>query len=139
MEIIANALQTVAANQNVYFTDSVICGGPAITHRDDSGLVTLRGLTNQCRARFKVSFGANIGVPTGGTVGPISLAIAIDGEAVSSTTMTVTPAAVEQFFNVYSSLYVEVPRGCCLTISVQNISTEEIEVQNANLIVDRTA
>jgi hypothetical protein len=72
-------------------------------------------------------------------VGPISLAIAIDGEAVSSTTMTVTPAAVEQFFNVYSSLYVEVPRGCCLTISVQNISTEEIEVQNANLIVDRTA
>ncbi len=139
MEIIANALQTVAANQNVYFTDSVICGGPAITHRNSSGLVTLRGLTNQCRARFKVSFGANIGVPTGGTVGPISLAIAIDGEAVSSTTMTVTPAAVEQFFNVYSSLYVEVPRGCCLTISVQNISTEEIEVQNANLIVDRTA
>jgi hypothetical protein len=139
MEIIANALQTVAANQNVYFTDTVICGGPAITHRDDSGLVTLRGLTNQYRARFKVSFGANIGVPTGGTVGPISLAIAIDGEAVSSTTMTVTPAAVEQFFNVYSSLYVEVPRGCCLTISVQNISTEEIEVQNANLIVDRTA
>ena len=139
MEIIANALQTVAANQNVYFTDTVICGGPAITHRDDSGLVTLRGLTNQCRARFKVSFGANIGVPAGGTVGPISLAIAIDGEAVSSTTMTVTPAAVEQFFNVYSSLYVEVPRGCCLTISVQNISTEEIEVQNANLIVDRTA
>lgn len=139
MEIIANALQTVAANQNVYFTDTVICGGPAISHRDDSGLITLRGLTNQCRARFRVSFGANIGLPTGGTVGPISLAIAIDGEPVRATTMTVTPAAVEEFFNVYSSLYVDVPRGCCLTISVQNITTDDIDVQNANLIVDRTA
>lgn len=94
MEIIANALQTVPANQNVYFTDTVICGNCAITHRDDSGLVTLRGLTNQCRARFKVSFGANIALPTGGTVGPISLAIAVDGEAVRATTMTVTPTAV---------------------------------------------
>lgn len=139
MEIIANALQTVSANQNVYFTDTVICGGLTITHRDDSGLVTLRGLTDQCRARFRVSFGANIGLPTGGTVGPISLAIAINGEPVRATTMTVTPAAVEQFFNVYSSLYVDVPRGCCVTISVQNITAVDVDVQNANLIVDRTA
>ncbi len=139
MEIIANALQTVPANQNVYFTDTVICGNCAITHRDDSGLVTLRGLTNQCRARFRVSFGANIGLPADGTVGPISLAIAIDGEPVRATTMTVTPAAVEEFFNVYASLYVDVPRGCCVTISVQNITTDDVDVQNANLIVDRTA
>lgn len=139
MEIIANALQTVPANQNVYFTDTVICGNCAISHRDDSGLVTLRGMTNQCRARFRVSFGGNIGLPADGTVGPISLAIAIDGEAVPSTTMTVTPAAVEEFFNVYSSLYVDVPRGCCVTISVKNISTVPVDVQNANLIIDRTA
>ena len=139
MEIIANALQTVPANQNVYFTDTVICGNCAITHRDDSGLVTLRGLTNQCRARFRVTFGANIALPTGGTVGPISLAIAIDGEAVRATTMTVTPAAVEEFFNVFSSVFVDVPRGCCVTISVKNITTDDIEVQNANLIVDRVA
>jgi hypothetical protein len=95
MEIIANALQTVPANQNVYFTDTVICGNCNITHRDDSGLITLRGLTDQCRARFRVSFGANIGLSTGGTVGPISLALAINGEPVRATTMTVTPAAVE--------------------------------------------
>jgi hypothetical protein len=139
MEIIANALQTVPANQNVYFTDTVVCGNCAITHRDDSGLVTLRGLTNQCRARFRVTFGANIALPTGGTVGPISLAIAIDGEAVRATTMTVTPAAVEEFFNVFSSVFVDVPRGCCVTISVKNITTDDIEVQNANLIVDRVA
>lgn len=139
MEIIANALQTVPANQNVYFTDTVICGGCAITHRDDSGLVTLRGITNQCRARFRVSFGGNIGLPADGTAGPISLALAIDGEAVPATTMTVTPAAVEEFFNVYSSVYVDVPRGCCVTVSVKNISTVPVDVQNANLIVDRTA
>ena len=139
MEIIANALQTVPANQNVYFTDVVVCGNCAITHRDDSGLVTLRGLTDQCRARYRVSFGANIGIPAGGTVGPISLAIAIDGEPVRATTMTVTPAAVEEFFNVYSSLYVDVPRGCCVTISIRNIGTEDVDVVNANLIVDRTA
>lgn len=139
MEIIANALQTVPANQNVYFTDTVVCGNCAITHRDDSGLVTLRGLTNQCRARFKVSFGANIGLPADGAAGSISLAIAIDGEAVRSTTMTVTPAAVEEFFNVFSAVYVDVPRGCCVTISVRNVSDIPVDVQNANLIVDRTA
>ena len=139
MEIIANALQTVQANQNVYFTDTVICGNASISHRDDSGLVTLRGVTNQCRARFKVSFGGNIAIPTGGTVGPISLAIAIDGEAVPTTTMIVTPAAVEQFFNVSSSVFVDVPRCCCVTVSVKNTSADDIDVQNANLIVTREA
>ena len=139
MEIIANAVQTVPANQNVYFTDTVICGNGSISHRDDSGLVTLRGVTNQCRARFMVTFGGNIAVPTGGTVGPISLAIAIEGEAVPATTMIATPAAVEQFFNVKSSVFIDVPRGCCTSISVQNVSDEAIVVQNANLIITREA
>lgn len=110
-----------------------------MTHRDDSGLITLRGLTNQCRARYRVAFGGNIAIPATGTVGAISLAIAIDGEAVPSTTMTVTPAAVSQFFNVYSSIFIDVPRGCCVSISVKNISTDSIDVQNANLIVERVA
>lgn len=139
MEIIANALQTVAANQNVYFTDTVVCGGPCVSHRDDSGLVTLRGITNQCRARFKVSFGGNLAIPTGGTAGPISLAIAIDGEAVPATTMTITPAAVGEFFNVFSTVFIDVPKGCCTTVSVQNISTVAVDVQNANLVIERVA
>lgn len=139
MEIIANALQAVPANQNVYFTDTVVCGNCSMTHRDDSSLVTLRGLTNQCRARFRISFGSNIAIPTGGTVGPISLAIAIDGEPVRATTMTVTPAAVGEFFNVYASVFVDVPRGCCVTVSVRNITAADIDVQNANLIIERVA
>jgi hypothetical protein len=139
MEIIANALQTVAANQSVYFTDTVVCGGCSIIHRNDSGLVTLKGNTNQCRARYRVSFGANIALPADGTVGPISLALAIDGEPIPATTMTVTPAAVEQFFNVSSTVFIDVPRGCCQTVSVRNITTDDVDVQNANLIVERVA
>ena len=139
MEIIANAVQTVAANQNVYFTDVVACGNCAITHRDDSGLITLRGITDQCRARYRVSFGANIAIPADGTAGPISLAIAIDGEPARATTMTVTPTATGAYFNVYSSLYIDVPKGCCVTVSVKNISTVDVDVINANFIADRTA
>lgn len=137
MEIIANALQEINAGANVYFTDEVTSGSCSILHRNDSGLVTLRGLTNQCRARFKVFFGGNIAVPSTGTAGAISLAIAIDGEAVRSTIMTVTPVAVSEFFNVSSSIFIDVPKGCCITVSVQNISNAAIEVQNANLIVER--
>lgn len=139
MEIIANAIQTVPANQNVYFTDTIICGNASIGHRDDSGLVTLRGVTNQCRARFLVTFGGNIAVPADGTVGPISLAIAINGEAVPATTMIVTPAAVDQYFNVKSSVFIDVPCGCCLNVSIKNTSEDAINVQNANLIVTREA
>ena len=139
MELTANALQTVEANQNVLFTDTVVCGSCSILHRDGSGLVTLRGITNQCRARFKVTFGGNVALLAGGTVEAISLAIAINGEPVASTTMIVTPAAVEEFSNVFTAIYLEVPTNCCSQISVRNISTQAIDVQNANLIVERVA
>ena len=139
MEIIANALQTVQANQNVYFTDTIVGGGSTFSHRDNSGLVTMRGNTCQCRARYRVTFGGNIALPEGGTAGPISLAIAIDGEAVPSSTMTVTPTVVESFFNVFASVFIDVPKGCCITVSVQNISTVPVDVMNAYLIAERVA
>lgn len=139
MEITAVALQEVAENQNVLFTDTVICGSPSIVHRGGSSLVTLRGLTNQCRAQYKVSFGGNIAIPTGGTVEEISLALTIDGEPLGSTLMIETPAAVEEFSNVFSAVYIAVPRGCCLTVGVRNTSAQAINVQNANLIVERVA
>lgn len=139
MEITANALQTVAANQNVIFTDTAVCGSNSIIHREGSGLVTLRGITNQCRARFKVFFSGNIAIPTGGVVAPISLTIAVDGEPVSTTSMIQTPAAVNQLNNVASAIYLDVPCGCCPQVSVRNTSTQVINVQNANLIVERVA
>ena len=139
MEIIANAVQLVAANQNVYFTDTVVDGNACISHRDDSGLVSLKGLTNQCRARYRISFGGNIAIPEGGAAGPISVAIAIDGEPVLASTMIVTPTVVDAYFNVSSTIFVDVPRGCCTTVSVRNTSAVSINVENANFIIERVA
>lgn len=139
MELISNAIQTVASNQNVLFTDTVVKGNCSIVHRDGSGLITLRGITDQCRARYRVSFGGNVAIPTDGTVGPISLALAINGEAVAATTMISTPAAVEEYNNVFSAVFLDVPRGCCFQVSVINLTEDPIEVQNANLIVERVA
>lgn len=127
----------VAAGQNIPLVTSAASSKPCIVHRAGSGIVTLRGLTNQCRARFRVGFGANIAVPTGGTVGAITAAIAVNGEPLSSATATVTPSAVENFFNIYVNAIVEVPRGCCLTVAAENTSGQAISVANANLTVDR--
>lgn len=139
MELIANALQTVETGANIQFTDEVVGGCNSILHRAGSGLVTLRGMTNQCRARFRVFFSGNIAIPTGGTVEAISIAISVNGEAVASTSMIQTPAAVEEFSNVASAVYLDVPAGCCISIAVKNTSSQAIDVQNANLIIERVA
>lgn len=139
MEITANASQLVGLGQNVVFTDTVIPGSCSMIHRSGSGLISLRGVTNQCRARYRVFFGGNISVPTGGTVEEISLAISIDGEPVSTTTMIYTPAAVEQFGNVSSAIFIDVPQNCCVQVGVRNTSEQAINVQNANLIIERVA
>ena len=133
------ALQTVASNQNVILTETPVCPSRCIVHREGSGIVTLRGLTNQCKARFRVSFGANIAIPTGGTVEAISAALAINGEPLTSATAIVTPAAVENYFNIFVSAFVEVQRGCCLTVAAENTSTQAINFANSNMIVERVA
>lgn len=134
-----NGAITVAAGQNVPFTEAAVSGNACIVHREGAGIVTLRGLTNQCRARFKVSFGANIAVPTGGTASAISVALAVNGEPLYLATGIVTPAAVDEYGNVYVSANIDVPRGCCLTVAVENTSAQAISVANSNLIVERIA
>jgi hypothetical protein len=140
MEITANTVQTVGQNQNILFTDEPItsCRNGSILHREGSGLVTLKGNTQQCRARYRVTFGGNAALLTTGT-SPISFAIAINGEPVASTTMTITPTAVASYFNISSSVIIDVPRGCCSSISVKNISSQSALMSNANLIVEREA
>lgn len=137
MEIVKNDIQTVEARENVVFTETPVCGSKCIVHREGSGTIKLRGITSQCRARFLVSFSGNIQIPTDGTVAPISIAISVDGEPLQSTRMIVTPAAVENFFNVSAQAYIDVPCGCCTSVSVENTSTQAIQVQNANLIATR--
>ena len=138
-EFTSSAAQTVAAGQNVPLTETAVAGKTCIVHREGAGIVTLRGLTQQCKARYKVSFGANIAIPTGGTVEALSIALAINGEPLTSATAVVTPAAVENLFNVYVAAFVEVPRGCCVTVAARNTSTQAITVSNANMIAEREA
>lgn len=139
MELTANAIQTVVANGNVLFTDTPVAGNCSIIHREGSGLTTLKGLTNQCRARYRVSFGGNIAIPSGGTVAPISLAISIEGEPIPATTAVITPAAANNYFNVFTAIYIDVPKGTSYSIGIKNTSGAAINIQNANLIVERTA
>lgn len=134
MEIIATPVQEVAVNNNVLFTDYVVDGCDVISHRTGSGQIRLHALPNRCFTRFFISFNGNIAVPADGTAGAISIAIASDGEADLATNAVVTPTVVSAFFNVSASTYVHVKRGCCMTVSIKNTSTQDIEVENANLI-----
>lgn len=123
--------QTVAINNNVLFTDTVVSPCPKVRHREGSGIFTLKG------GRYLVSFNGNVAIPTGETVGAITLAIALNGEALQGGIMIVTPAAVEEFQNVSAMIYVDVPCNCCYTLSVKNIGATPITVDDANLVTIR--
>lgn len=141
LEIFSIPIQTVAQGQNVLFTDTVSpCRRNCwIMHREDSGIVTLRAPQNQC-AKYIVDFSGNITVAAGGTLGAVSVAIAIDGEPLQSTNMIVTPTVIGDYYNVSSQAVITVPCGCCVTIAVENTSAiTAIDVQNANLTVTRVA
>lgn len=138
-EYVNNNIVTVASNQSVPLDSTAVSGKACIVHREGSGQITLRGLTNQNRALFRVSFGGNIAIPTGGTVEAITAALAINGEPLTSATATVTPAAVGNYFNIYVSAQVCVPKGCCLTVAMENTSTQAVNFANSNLTVERIA
>lgn len=140
-EYSAIPVQTISVDENVIFTNgSRACRKGYIQHRDTSGIFFLKGATNGCRAVYRVTFNCNIAIATGGTVEPISVALTINGEALGNATATVTPAAIGDFFNVSITTFVDIPCGCCVTVSVENVSdTTAIDVTNANIIFDRVA
>ena len=140
-EYSAVAVQTVAVDDNILFNNgSRACRKGFVQHRDDSGIFFLKGATNGCRAVYRVTFNGNIAIATGGTVEPISVSLTINGEALGNATATATPAAIGDFFNVSVTTFIEIPCGCCVTVSVENVSdTTDIDVQNANIIFDRVA
>ena len=140
-EYSAIPVQTIAVDENVIFANgSRACHKGYIQHRDTSGIFFLKGATNGCRAVYRVTFNGNIAIATGGTVEPISVALTINGEELGNATATVTPAAIGDFFNVSITTFVDIPCGCCVTVSVENVSdTTAIDVTNANIIFDRVA
>lgn len=132
-------VQTVAEDENILFTDGDrACKKGFITHRSGSGVFRLKG--TGCKAIYKVKFNANIAVATGGTVGPISVALQEDGETLGNAVAIVTPAAIGDFFNVSLSTFIYIPCNCCVTVSVENISDgTAIDVANANIVFERVA
>ena len=140
-EYSAVAVQTVAVDDNILFDNgSRACRKGFIQHRDDSGIFFLKGATNGCRAVYRVTFNGNIAIAEGGTVEPISIALTINGEELGNALATVTPAAIGDFFNVSVTTFIEIPCGCCVTVSVENVSdTTAIDITNANVIFDRVA
>ena len=149
-EFTYNPIQTVQPNQPAILNDSIRCPKGYVLHRNESGIVTLRGIVNNacgCFARYQVTFNGNIAVPTGTEVSPISVSLAIDGEPVLTSRAIFAPAAVDTYGNVTSTAIITVPKGCCFNVSVENTSESAeaatpapaINVQNANLTVTRIA
>jgi len=148
---------TNSAEQNVLYGQAAIlnrtncgCNKGYILHRDGSGLVTLRGIVNNPYsnfARYEVEYACNIALADGATVGEIGVALAVNGEALPDTYACVTPAAVGDFWHVSGFVTLDVPRGCCPTVSLENASPQptaaapspEIVVRNLNLAVNRIA
>jgi hypothetical protein len=138
-----NAIQTVPANGTIVFSNDFFpCNKGLIVHQDDSGLFQVRGIVNNPCAEYgklKINFGANVAIPTGGTIEPITLAITVNGVTEPATTMISTPAAVEEYNNINREVEIPIPRGCCQNVAVTNTSTQTIEVQNAIIDLDRIA
>ena len=148
-EYLANATQLVELNQPINFSASIPCSNGYVIHEDETGIFILRGATPNCFARYQVTFNGNIAVPTGGTVGPIAVSIAVNGEPRLTSRAIVTPAAVEEYSNVTSTAIVTVPKGCCFSVSVRAVSglvddeagtaAPAINVTNSNLVITRVA
>ena len=144
-EYIALAQQEIAPTESVVFEITAVpCERGFVRHRDGTGSFLLSGYVpyNSCGCRnssalYLVDFGANIAIPTGGTVEEISLALSLDGATIPTSTMRVTPAAVEEFTGVSRAINVQVWRGCCETLTVTNTSDQSILVSEANIIFAR--
>lgn len=147
-EFLSIPVQAVSLNSPVIFTSSIPCRRNLVYHEDETGIFTLRGCTDQCYATYQITFNGNVQIPEGGDVVPVALAIAVQGEARPSSLAIYSPQAVEEFGNLTSTAIVKVPRGCCFSVSVEHVPASAdptvtpapvIEVQNANLVIDRIA
>lgn len=148
-EYLANATQLVELNQPIIFSASIPCSNGYVIHEDETGIFILRGATPNCFARYQVTFNGNIAVPSTGTPGPIAVSIAVNGEPRLTSRAIVTPAVLEDYFNVTSTAIVTVPKGCCFSVSVRAVSglvddetgtaAPAINVTNSNLEITRIA
>jgi hypothetical protein len=148
-EYVANAVQNVALNAPILFNATIPCNKGCVFHENETGVFVLKGKTDNCFARYQVTFNGNIAIPTGGAVTPIAIAITVCGEPRLTSRAIYTPAAVDDYGNVTSTAIITVPKGCCFNVSIDYVDattddaattpTPVIEVQNANLVINRIA
>lgn len=148
-EYLANAEQEVSLNSPIIFTASIPCRRGWVYHEDETGIFILRGIvncSNACFATYRVTYNGNIALPEGATVVPIAVAITVNGEPRPTSRAVITPAAVEEYGNVTSTAIIKVPKGCCFSLSVENVAANTTDtpapvilVENSNLVLDRIA
>ena len=155
-EFLYNPVQEVALNAPILFDTSIPCNRGNVYHEGNTGNFILRGSNSNngcCNqfAQYQVTFNGNIGIPEGGTVGPIAVALAVNGEPRLTSRAIYVPAATAEtgdYGNVTSTAIIKVPRCCCFSLSVDAVSATVdpmatpapvIEVQNANLTITRIA
>lgn len=144
-----DAVETVALNSAIPFIDSIPCNRGNVFHQNGTGIFVLRGITPNCFARYSVEFTGNIAIPEGGAVTPIATAIVVSGEERTGSRSIFTPTAVDTYGNVTSRAIVDVPKGCCFTVSVEYVNgtvddptvvpTPLISVIDGSLSVNRIA
>lgn len=148
-EYLANPVQEVSLNAPIIFNASIPCTRGYVYHEDETGIFILRGITcGQCFATYQVTFNGNIALPTEADVVPIAIAITVQGEPRLTSRAIFTPADVDEYGNVTSTAIIKVPKGCCFSVAVENVPATTdptvdpapiIEVQNANLVINRIA
>ena len=148
-EYLANATQEINLNAPAIFTASIPCTRGYVYHEDETGIFILRGITcGQCFATYQVTFNGNIAIPDAGALTPIAVALTVNGEPRLTSRAVFTPAAAGDYGNVTSTAIIKVPRGCCFSLSVEYVPasadptvtpTPVIEMENANLVIDRIA
>ena len=130
-----DAIQLVGISDGVDFNAARIHTGCAARHEDGSSRFVLLkpGI-------YSVDFNANIAVPTGQTPGPIQLTLNVDGEIYTGTDAITTPVAVDIYSNVSLHALVRV-FGCGgnVSVSIVNTSATPINVQDANIVVEKVA
>lgn len=144
-----DAVETVALNTAIPFIDSIPCTRGLVYHQSGTGIFVLRGKTNNCFARYEVEFTGNIAVAETGAVTPIATAIVVAGEERVGSRSIFTPTATDEYGNVTSRAVVDVPCGCCFTVSVEYVNgtvddpatvpTPLINVIDGSLSITRTA
>ena len=144
-----DSVESVALNTAIPFIDSIRCNNGYVFHQNGTGIFVLRGITPNCFARYEVEFTGNIAIPEGGAITPIATAIVVSGEQRTGSRSIFTPAAVSEYGNVTSRAVVDVPKGCCFTVSVEYVNgtvddpatvpTPLINVIDGSLSVNRIA